>query len=260
MPVYCTGDIWVLIITGTSSGIGLAAATMALEEGAKVLGVDISKPPDSLARHANYHFLQADLSHSEAPARVVEACSRTYGDRIDGLLNIAGVMDLNQSADSLSDNVWERCISINLTAPVKLMREVIPIMKLRGKGSIVNVASKAALSGAVSGVAYTASKHGLVGATKNVAWRFKHEGIRCNAVCPGGVAATGIRDSVDTTRFDKEAMDMMSIIHQAHGSDQGKGLGLEPEDIAHCLLFLMSDRSKGLSGAIIPVDNAWSTI
>nr|P9WEP2.1 RecName: Full=Short chain dehydrogenase ausX; AltName: Full=Austinoid biosynthesis cluster protein X [Aspergillus nidulans FGSC A4] len=149
----------VLIITGTSSGIGLAAATMALEEGAKVLGVDISKPPDSLARHANYQFFQADLSHPEAPARVVEACSRTYGDRIDGLLNIAGVMDLNQSADSLSDNVWERCISINLTAPVKLMREVIPIMKLRGKGSIVNVASKAALSGAVSGVAYTASEH-----------------------------------------------------------------------------------------------------
>lgn len=74
------------------------------------------------------------------------------------------------------------------------------------------------------------------------------------------MAATGIRDSVDTTRFDKEAMDMMSIIHQAHGSDQGKGLGLEPEDIAHCLLFLMSDRSKGISGAIIPVDNAWSTI
>ncbi|KAL2826226.1 NAD(P)-binding protein [Aspergillus cavernicola] len=250
----------VLIITGSSSGIGLAATTMALEEGAKVLGVDIAEPPTSLAQHPGYKFFQEDLSQEGTPGKVLEACTRAYGDRIDGLLNVAGVMDLNQSADSLSDTVWERCIAINLTAPVKLMREVIPIMKKRNKGSIVNVASKAALSGAVSGVAYTASKHGLVGATKNVAWRFKHEGIRCNAICPGGVATTGIRDGVDASQFDKEALNMMSTIHQAYSSDQEKGIHLKPEDVAHSLLFLLSEHSRRISGAIIPIDNAWSTI
>ncbi|OKO92262.1 Levodione reductase [Penicillium subrubescens] len=95
-------------------------------------------------------------------------------------------MDRNNSVDSLTDEMWDRCIAINLTAPVKLMREVIPIMREQKSGSIVNVGSKAATSGAASGVAYTASKHGLIGATKNVAWRYKQEGIRCNAVCPGG--------------------------------------------------------------------------
>jgi NAD(P)-dependent dehydrogenase (short-subunit alcohol dehydrogenase family) len=66
-------------------------------------------------------------------------------------------MDLNQSADTVTDDMWDRCIAINLTAPVKLIREVIPIMRQKGKGSIVNVGSKASMSGAVSGVAYTAS-------------------------------------------------------------------------------------------------------
>ncbi|OOQ86836.1 short-chain dehydrogenase/reductase SDR [Penicillium brasilianum] len=250
----------VVIITGSSSGIGLAASTLALASGAKVLGIDISNSPASLTANPNYTFFAADLSHPESAKKAIAACIAAYGNRIDGLLNIAGVMDLNQSADTVTDDMWDRCIAINLTAPVKLMREVIPIMRLRGKGSIVNVGSKASMSGAVSGVAYTASKHGLVGATKNVAWRFKHEGIRCNIVCPGGVAATGIRDGVDSTQFDSEALEMMTVIHQAHASDHAKGLGLQPEDLAHSLLYFLSDLSKGISGAVIPVDNAWSTI
>ena len=82
--------------------------------------------------------------------------------------------------------MWDRVIAVNLTAPVKLMRAVLPTMKEQKKGVIVNVASRASFSGASAGLAYTASKHGLVGATKNTAWRFRNEGIRCNAVCPGG--------------------------------------------------------------------------
>jgi NAD(P)-dependent dehydrogenase (short-subunit alcohol dehydrogenase family) len=194
-----------LIITGSASGIGLATATAALSQGAKILGVDVSSAPVSLTEHASYKFIQANLTHEATPKQVVETCIKEFG-RIDGLLNIAGIMDRNSSVDSLSDDMWERCIAINLTAPVKLMREVIPIMRQQKSGSIVNVGSKAATSGAASGVAYTASeytptmnrsmyqdpdssfsgKHGLMGATKNVAWRYKQEGIRCNAVCPGG--------------------------------------------------------------------------
>lgn len=146
-----------MIITGSSSGIGLAASTLALASGAKVLGIDISNSPASLTANPNYTFFAADLSHPESAKKAIAACIAAYGNRIDGLLNIAGVMDLNQSADTVTDDMWDRCIAINLTAPVKLMREVIPIMRLRGKGSIVNVGSKASMSGAVSGVAYTAS-------------------------------------------------------------------------------------------------------
>jgi NAD(P)-dependent dehydrogenase (short-subunit alcohol dehydrogenase family) len=147
-----------LIITGSKSGIGLATATAALREGAKVLGVDVSSAPESLSENQNFKFLQKDLTNEASHKDIVETCVREFGGRIDGLMNIAGIMDRNGSVDSLTDEMWDRCIAINLTAPVKLMREVIPIMRAQKSGSIINVGSKAATSGAASGVAYTASE------------------------------------------------------------------------------------------------------
>lgn len=148
-----------MIITGSASGIGLATASQALSQGARILGVDVSSAPASLSEHPNYKFLQGDLTHESTPKQVVETCIKEFGGRIDGLLNIAGIMDRNGSVDSMSDDMWDRCIAINLTAPVKLIREVIPIMREQKSGSIVNVGSKAATSGATSGVAYTASEY-----------------------------------------------------------------------------------------------------
>ena len=105
---------------------------------------------------------------------------------------MAGIIDRNEGVETLNDEVWEKVMAVNLTAPVRLMREVVGVMKTQGGGengkggSIVNVSSKAGISGAVAGVAYTASKHALVGVTKNTAWLYKDDGVRCNAVCPGG--------------------------------------------------------------------------
>lgn len=123
-----------------------------------MLGVDVSPAPESLSGNPNFKFLQGDLTDEATTKQVVESCIQEFGGRIDGLLNIAGIMDRNGSVDTLSNEMWDRCIAINLTAPVKLMREVIPVMREQKSGSIVNVGSKAATSGAASGVAYTASK------------------------------------------------------------------------------------------------------
>jgi NAD(P)-dependent dehydrogenase (short-subunit alcohol dehydrogenase family) len=149
----------VIIVTGCSSGIGLATAKLAVEEGAKVLGIDISAASEALASlpTTDFRFLQVDLTEADAPSRVVSKAVEAYGGRIDALLNVAGVMDNNASADSVTDGMWDRCIAINLTAPVKLMREVLVVMKEQKSGSIVNVASKASISGAAAGIAYTAS-------------------------------------------------------------------------------------------------------
>jgi NAD(P)-dependent dehydrogenase (short-subunit alcohol dehydrogenase family) len=124
--------------------------------------------------------------------RYLTVQARTYGPKIDVLANVAGVMDAFGSADTVTEAEWGRVISINLTVPVQLMQAVLPSMKENKSGSIINVASYAAISGASAGVAYTASKHGLVGATKNVAWRFHEQGIRCNAVLPGGKSSTSL--------------------------------------------------------------------
>ena len=124
--------------------------------------MDISPKPKSLQSEKNFAFLQCNLLESDSPAKVIKDCLETYGERIDALLNVAGMMDTNNSVDTLEDAAWDRIIALNLTAPVKLMREVVPVMLKQGGGSIVNVSSKAGLSGAVAGVAYTSSKHGLV--------------------------------------------------------------------------------------------------
>lgn len=150
----------VVIVTGASSGIGLASAEALLKSGAKVFGCDIGTAPTISSD--DFHFLQVNLAEADAAPKIVEACVAAFGEKLDGLLNVAGIMDLNNSVDSLTDGDWDKVIAVNLTGPVKLMRSVVPIMLKGGKGSIVNVASKAGMSGAVAGVAYTSSKHGLV--------------------------------------------------------------------------------------------------
>jgi len=155
-------------------------------------------------------------------------------------------MDAFAAADVYTDKEWDRVMMINLTVPTRMIRAVLPFMKATGNGSIINVASKAATSGAAAGVAYTASKHGLVsfvhlskfragliwsvqlGVTKNTAWRFHEEGIRCNAILPGGtnlspdrsgvqilinvpaIIDTNLGDSIEAENFDET-----SYQHQA---------------------------------------------
>lgn len=158
----------VVIVTGCSSGIGLATTRLFLSHGAKVFGIDVAPFPaqqphsDESVKDKPFEFHQADLIESQAAEQAVARCTAIFGHRIDVLVNCAGISDGWSSADTLKDVEWERVMAINLTVPVRLMTAVLPAMKEQGKGAIVNVASKAGTSGAAAGIAYTASKHGLV--------------------------------------------------------------------------------------------------
>jgi len=179
---------------------------------------------------------------------------------VDILANVAGVMDSYEAADTITDAQWERVMGINALVPMRLTRAVLNEggMKARKNGSIINVASKSALSGAAAGSSYTASKHAVAGLTKNTAWRFRSEGIRCNAVCPGSVG-TGILNSIDQSKVDKEALAELLPVWEVHRDKEGKS-AITPEDIANSILYLASDLSTKVSGVILPVDKAWSTI
>ncbi|CAN9350722.1 unnamed protein product [Alternaria alternata] len=170
----------------------------------------------------SFTFHKADLCKPGAAEDAISACIAKHGPNIDVLANVAGIMDAFSSADTVRDSEWERVLTVNLTVPVRMMTAVLPSMKNRQSGSIVNVGSYASLSGAVAGIAYTASKHGLVGATKNVA--------------PVQVLCQGLkRDDLP------------------YGS-------VGPDDIAQGIAFLASDAAKTISGVVMPIDNAWSTI
>ncbi|EXJ90057.1 hypothetical protein A1O3_03125 [Capronia epimyces CBS 606.96] len=257
----------VVIVTGAASGIGLASTRLLLSAGAKVFGCDLASGPNpanlnlARGRGENLRFLQCDLTETSTPKKVVQGCVGAFGGKIHGLLNIAGMMDNNSSVDTLRDRDWDKIVAVNLTAPVKLMREVVPVMVQGGGGSIVNVSSKAGTSGAIAGVAYTATKHGLVGATKNVAWRFRHDHVRCNATCPGGVETNIMKSSHwDRMDMDQEASATIKPVHDLHLNGPSGMTMSTAQQQANVLLFLLSDLSEEISGAVIPVDHGWSTI
>ncbi|CAG5153225.1 uncharacterized protein ALTATR162_LOCUS3087 [Alternaria atra] len=253
-----------VIVTGCSSGIGLATTLLFLSQNAQVFGVDISPFNHELdtTQKESFAFHEADLCKPGAAEEAISACIARYGPNIDVLANVAGVMDAFGSADTVKDSEWERVLTINLTVPVRMMAAVLPSMKDQKSGAIVNVGSYASLSGAVAGIAYTASKHGLVGATKNVAWRFRKDGIRCNAVLPGAVP-TNIRSSMVQENVDQAAMEVYNPVQalcQGLKRDDLPYGSVGPDDIAQGIAFLASDAAKTISGVMMPIDNAWSTI
>lgn len=237
-----------VIVTGAAGGIGRATASRIVREGGRVIAVDVSAerlaefaaaaPADSVVAVAADVTQQADID------RVLAAA----GERIDGLANIAGVNDDFSPIHETSDEIWDRVIGINLTGVFKLTRAVVPAMLAAGPGSIVNITSEAGLRGNASGNAYTVSKHGVVGLTRSAAFMYAKDGIRVNAVAPGGVA-TGIP-------FPKHVSEVGSARLQPFQS--AIPTLATAEQLAASITFLLSDDGVNINGAILPSDGGWS--
>lgn len=133
-----------------------------LELGSCVYGIDIQSCPTELLSHQNFKFHKSDLRGPGAPEQAVQGCLNAFAGRIHILLNVAGVMDEYNCVDSLDETTWDRVLSINLTVPALLSKHVVNIFRKQEGGSIINVSSKAGISGAAAGVAYTVTKHALV--------------------------------------------------------------------------------------------------
>ncbi|CAL8974857.1 3-beta-hydroxycholanate 3-dehydrogenase (NAD(+)) 2 [Cellulomonas sp. T2.31MG-18] len=239
-----------VIVTGAGSGIGKATALRLAREGATVVATDVveSRLTELVEENPGLTFVTVpgDISAQEVVDRVVAAA----GGRVDGLANVAGIMDAFLPPAEVDDETWERVLRINLTAPMRTTRAVLPLMLAAGKGAIVNVSSEASLRASASGVAYTASKHAVNGLTKATAVFYKGDGVRCNAVAPGAVAT-----NIEAPFHSAHAGAVLGPFMQAMVTSVA-----QPDELAALIAWLLSDDASNVNGAVIPCDGGWSAI
>jgi NAD(P)-dependent dehydrogenase (short-subunit alcohol dehydrogenase family) len=237
-----------VVVTGAASGIGRATASRVAREGGRVVAVDVSE-----ARLAEFAASLPDAAITTVVGDItkqadIDAIVAAAGDRIDALANVAGINDDFSPAGETTDAVWDRVIAINLTGGFKLMRAVLPAMTAAGRGSIVNVASEAGLRGNASGNAYTVSKHGVVGLTRSAAFMYGPQGIRVNAIAPGGVA-TGIPFPPHVSEAGSARLTPFQAAIPSLAT---------AEELAASITFLLSDDGVNINGAVLASDGGWS--
>lgn len=241
----------VILITGSTFGIGKTTALAFAARGAKVVLSDYIQDEDTektIKENGNEAiFIKCDVSKEEDVKNLVAETVAHFG-RLDFCFNNAGIEGSPAPATECTNENWDKTININLTGVWYCMKYQIPEMLKTGGGSIVNNASIAGLVGFGSMPAYVASKHGVVGLTKNVALDYAKQGIRVNAVCPG-VIQTPMIDRF--TGGDQAAMDQLKA---------GKPMGRigQPEEIAETVIFLCSDGASFITGQSIAVDGGWT--
>ena len=244
----------VLAITGAAAGIGRATALSAASHGATGIVISDREETGLSQTGAAIEALGcpvlvqvASTTDTSMPDELVAMTVARFG-RLDGAVNNAGVRGELSPIDECSDDNFDAVIDVNLRAVFRGMRAQLRQMYAQGQGSIVNIASVAGLTGGRAGTAYTASKHALVGLTRSIAFTHLDDGIRCNAICPGGITTDiGSRD-VQRDDFGAERYRLTHSSTPRHG---------DPDEIAKVASFLASDLASFVNGVVMPVDGGW---
>jgi NAD(P)-dependent dehydrogenase (short-subunit alcohol dehydrogenase family) len=238
----------VVLVTGAAQGVGFVTAKLFAETGYHVVMTDV-QPLDTqvellIANGGRVSALSGDVSSEAFIIELAEKIAREH-KAVDVLVNNAGI-SLICPAEHTSIEQWQRVMSINLTGPFLLCRELGKQMLARQKGNIVNVASIAGLHGVIDRAAYNASKHGLVGLTRTLAAEWGSRGVRVNAVCPGW-----IKTEMDEADQGSGAYSDTDIINRVP-----MGRFAKPEDVARAIAFLAQEDSF-INGTSLPVDGGW---
>ncbi|KAL1624334.1 hypothetical protein SLS56_007873 [Neofusicoccum ribis] len=245
----------IVLVTGAAGGLGKAIATAFLDAGASVSVCDINK--DRLAEvekefagpfDGKFLATVADITNETSVNDFFNKTIERFG-RLDVLVNNAGVADKFDPVGDVERSLWDRVMAINLTAPFLFCKLAVNQFQKQepAGGIIVNIASVASLKCGIAGAAYTASKHGLLGLTKNTAVMYGAKNIRCVAVMPGGMH-TNIAEAM-ATGINPEGWKV--------AEKQMTGVLNDVIDVAQTVLFYSSPHAKGANGAVVPVDGGW---
>ena len=250
------------LVTGSTSGIGLGIARALAAQGANVTlngfgdAAEIERLRAALAQEfaVKVAFNGADMSDPAQIRDMIEAAARAYG-AVDILVNNAGIQH-TAPVEEFADERWDAVIAINLSSNFHAVKAVLPQMKRRGWGRIVNVASTHGLVASVDKIAYVAAKHGVVGLTKVVALETASTAITCNAICPGWVLTPLVQKQIDDLAA-RERIAVSEARSRLLGAKQPSGEFATPAQIGALTVFLCSDEAAQIRGAALPVDGGW---
>ena len=246
----------VAIITGATSGIGKATAFLFADEGADVVftgrRAELGKAVEAEIRQKGVRgvFIQADHSKADDCSRVVEQTLAEFG-RVDILFNNAGIVSRSSTAETVTDEVWDETLALNVTGVWRMSKLVIPLMKKQGGGVIVNNGSDWAVVGGKDAFAYIASKGAVGLMTKSMALDFARDNIRVNAVCPGD---TFVDRWMEKGYFEDSGPVTLEEAIRESSAYIPMGRFGKPEEIASAVLFLASDDSSFVTGHLLLVD------
>jgi len=253
----------IAIVTGSTSGIGLGIATGLANAGCNVM-LNGFGDPDLIEKTrtglAEKHSVQvlyssADMTKpNEIEAMINQAKTQLGG--VDIIVNNAGIQYV-APVDEFPVKQWDAIIAVNLTSAFHMTRLALPLMKQKGWGRIINLASAHGLVASPYKSAYVSAKHGMLGLTKTVALEVAEQGITCNAICPGYVLTPLVEGQIDDTAKAR-GIDREAVIRDVMLGQQPTKRFVSVEELAALTVFLCGESGASITGAALPVDGGWT--